>query len=174
LEVARELPDYRYAHVRKKEEKAVEQDKARAATDGTFARVLDLPRRHRSELAELAEQAEQLDKPLAEYIAGTVVADHHNTLNFGVFKVVNRTWTQSYRAREATIDASTIEGAEWVTVNTNTTLRRLLNEYGDRLLGYDAKRDEWTIEILAWDVVDSSVRTVRVLVRHATKSGADG
>jgi len=132
----------------------------------------NLPRRHRSELAELAAHAEYYDRPLLEHMAGAVVTDHQNALNFGVFKVVNRTWSQSFRAREATdiSEPSIIEGAEWVTVNPNTTLRHLLNEYGDCLLAYDAKREEWTVEVLAWDVVDSSVRSVRVLVRKMTSN----
>jgi hypothetical protein len=129
----------------------------------------ELARRHRDELRELGEDS--MNRSLQELISGAVVMERKNVVNLGVARVVTRFWSFSYRAKEAlpaTTDDVVVEGAEWVTVSASTTLRHLINEYGDRLLGYDAKKDELTIEFLSWDVVDATVKSVRVLVRKHT------
>lgn len=133
-----------------------------------------LPMAHRQELESLAHDTAALDRSLREHMSGAIVRDRANTINLGVLKLCARGWTLSYRASEALsalLEDAPIEGAEWVTVNANTTLRHLLKEYGNRLLGYDAKRNEFTIELLSWDLLDTTTRTVRILVRKAVTPG---
>jgi hypothetical protein len=127
-----------------------------------------LPGRMRGELNDLADDAGSLDRSIAEHIAGAVVLDRRNSVNLGVVRVSMRFNSVSYRAREALLtgaDCTNVDGAEWVTVRSSTTLRHLLNQYGDRLLGFDTKRDEITFELLSLDIIDSVAKTVRVLVR---------
>src|SRR5262249_34664784 len=116
-----------------------------------------LPSRLRVELDELADDARSLDRSIAEHIAGAIVLDRRNSVHLGLLKVSLRFCSVSYRAREAIIGGvdSMVEGADWGSVSSSTTLRHLLNQYGDRLLGFDTKRDEITIELLSFDVVDS-------------------
>ena len=109
------------------------------------------------------------DKTLADLIAGAVESDHSNTINLWFFRLINRKIIKSYRAKEAlraTYEIEKHSDAEWVTFNAKTRLRYLLDKYGDRLLGYDSNHVSWTVEVLAWDVVDSSARTVRVLIKN--------
>ncbi len=127
-----------------------------------------LPSRMRGELNELAGDASSLDRTIAEHIAGAVILDRRNSVNLGILRVSMRFNSVSYRAREALLagaDSTNVDGAEWVTVSSSTTLRHLLSQYGDRLLGFDTKRDEITIELLSFDIIDSIAKTVRVLVR---------
>ena len=128
-----------------------------------------LPGRHVGALVELSEDAENRDKTLADLIAGAVESDHSNTINLWFFRLINRKIIKSYRAKEAlraTYEIEKHSDAEWVTFNAKTRLRYLLDKYGDRLLGYDSNHVSWTVEVLAWDVVDSSARTVRVLIKN--------
>jgi hypothetical protein len=143
---------------------------ARPAVAGDRLAAADLPNAHRGELQNLALDHASLDKTLRDHMSGAVVSDRTNTINLGVIRVAARGWTMTYRASEALMalhNETEVENAEWVTVNANTSLRHLLNEYGSRLIGYDAKRNEFTIEFLSWDLLDTSTKTVRILVRKA-------
>ena len=131
---------------------------------------VQLPARLREELGALADDASILDRAIGDCIAGAVVHDRSNVINLGFMRINLMSSHVAYRAGQAAltnaIDAA-CEGVEWVTVNANTTLRHVLNQYGDRLLGFDAKRNESSIQILAFDLVDSVERSVRILVRKA-------
>lgn len=139
---------------------------------GTTVTTFPLCRRHREELQALSEDGEVLKRSLVDLLAGAVVLERKNVVNLWVVKFVTRNRSISYRAKEAMINAVTdveYDAAEWVTVNANTTLRHLINEYGERLLGYDSTREELTMELLSYDIVDSTVGSVRVLVRREAK-----
>jgi len=136
-----------------------------SATKGS--QYLQCGLRHRHELRKLTEDAIATDKTLAEHLKGIVVTDKSSQISFWVLRLVNRSQTQSYRAGEALASdhyESLTGSARWVTVNSRTTLRHLLNKYGERLLGFEAREDEWSVEVLALEVLDSSIKTVRVLV----------
>lgn len=130
--------------------------------DDTF-----LPSRMRTELRDLADHAGGMDRPILEHVAGAVFLDRRNSFHFGLANVSVRVTTVSYRAREAVLaGASTaMEGTEWVTINSSVTLRQLLDKYGERLLGFDVKLNEVTIELFLFDIIDSTAKTVRILVR---------
>ena len=137
--------------------------------DASLVSAARLPQHHRDLLQELAQRAENLDRSLADLIKGAVICERNNTVNLGLVKLTINVWSMSYRAREAVFsayDELPAGSAEWVTVNANTPLRRLLNEYGDRLLGYDATRNEMSVELFAIEVMDSTIKTVSILVRN--------
>jgi len=144
--------------------------KAEPESMGRSRAVRDLPLQHREQLVELSQDAENLDRSIADHIAGAVVRERKNTVNLWIFKIINNSRTMSYRAREAVLlgnEEQSLDSAEWVTVNAKTTLRHVLKEYGDRLLGYDAMHEEAVIEILACDLFEASSKNVRILVRKA-------
>jgi hypothetical protein len=123
---------------------------------------------HREQLRELALDAEMLDKSIADLIAGSAVSDHSNTVNLWVLRYIVRKQSQSYRAREAVLLAPSpdqVDDVVAVTVSARTTLRQLLKKFGDRLLSFDAQRDQVLLECLGCEIVDSESVSVRVLVR---------
>jgi hypothetical protein len=142
-------------------------------SDAMVVSPMRLSQHHRDLLQTLAHNAENLDRSLADLIKGSVIFERSNTINLGLLKLTINAWSMSYRAREAVFsayDELPAEAAEWVSVSANTSLRRLLNEYGDRLLGYDATRNEMTVELFAIEIADSTIKTVSILVRKNKSS----
>ena len=129
---------------------------------------LSLPRQMRIELKKLAYEAGYLGRSIAEHIAAAIVLDRCSCFNLGPVKVSLCFSNICYRIREGVLADSTssaMEGAEWVTISASTSLRRVFDEFGDRLIGFDAKLETFTVELFWFDVVNSMVETVRVLVR---------
>ena len=121
-----------------------------------------IPSSHSNSLDQLVEIGGDIDVTLADLSAGVVTKERHRySGGAGQLEIVTK--VNSYRQMDGMID---FEGeAEWVNVAANTTLSRLLKEYGNRLLGYDKTSRTYVLQLLSFDVVDASKSTVRVLVR---------
>lgn len=106
---------------------------------------------------------------LEDLLRGAVSSNKESTFGVGLVKLVVKYEDKTYRAQEVLFhdaDECEVEGAEWVQVRSNTTLRHLLKKYGDRLLAYDASRKEVVLELFAIDVFYADSRSVRVLLRR--------
>jgi hypothetical protein len=121
---------------------------------------------HRQSLADLRED-------VASRLAGASMAGSTSTLSKtvvgvpGVAKLQIERSDQSYRCREAlTIQPDEdVAGTKWIDVNGKTSLKVLQEEFGEKLLGWDASKNEMSIDLLNVGIFQAKTRTARALVK---------
>jgi hypothetical protein len=119
---------------------------------------------HGSELRALQDDANvQLPGPMS----GVVATEKSSKFGIGVVQLAIKEKQQSYRSEEAmlTDPGEPVDGARWVTVKPNTSLKHVVEKYGPDLIGYEAQNREMALELFSFDMFETSTRSVRVLVR---------
>ena len=125
------------------------------------------PRVHRASQLAVMERAEHSAIEEAD-LSAVVTTTTERTFGGGPLVVVISATQQSFRSREAlhsNTSGSSFPRAVWVNVRASMSLQNAFKKYGDRLLAYEARQKDVTVEALGFEIMDSSQRSVSVLVR---------
>ncbi len=134
-----------------------DQEPARAVVPRTL-------HHHNNELRALQEDAAL---PQTSVLSGVVATEKSSKIGIGVAVLAIKEKQQSYRAEDAMLvdPDEPVDGARWISVRPNTSLKHVVEKYGPDLIGYEAQNREMALELFSLEMFESSTRSVRVLVR---------